>query len=295
MYKDFKDSPFNKLISEVNQAPEIRQGVIREIEKHLKGQVVTFFTSFSKPDVMITDGDAEMLESVLSAETKDKKLYLILNSPGGDILAAERIVNLCRSYFPDGFEVIVPHMAKSAGTIICFGADAIHMSQTSELGPTDPQFLYVDDKGKQQASSAQDYIVSYETLFNEARSGQYPAIQPYMQQLDKYDARLVQEMKVAQLLSRDVAVRLLQKSMMKGKKDDEIIKAIEIFLTQEKSLSHGRMITREDVRATGLNVLDINIRTKEWDCLWELYVRSNWVTGNQCGKLIESSKTSVRG
>lgn len=68
----------------------------------------------------------------------------------------------------------------------------------------------MDNKEKQQASSAQDYIISYETLFNEARSGQYSAIQPYMQQLDKYDARLVQEIKVAQQLSKKVAVRLLQ-------------------------------------------------------------------------------------
>ena len=132
--KSFKESPFNKLTSEINQHPEIRQNIIKRIETELKGQVVTFFTSFVKQDVMITDSDAEMLESVLSAEAKKDKLFLVLNSPGGDILAAERIVNICRSYFPKGFDVIVPHMAKSAGTIICFGADAIHMSQTSELG-----------------------------------------------------------------------------------------------------------------------------------------------------------------
>ena len=138
MIKNFKESPFNRLISETQQNPEIRQKLIKKIEAELKGQVVTFFTSFDKPNVYINDNDAEMLESIFSAESKSEKLYLILNSPGGDILASERIVNICRSYFPKGFEVIIPHLAKSAGTIICFGADAIHMSQTSELGLTCP-------------------------------------------------------------------------------------------------------------------------------------------------------------
>lgn len=117
-----------------------------------------------------------------------------------------------------------------------------------------------------------------------------------MQQLDKYDTRLVQQMKVAQQLSTDVAVRHLQKSMMKDKNKDTIIQAIQIFLTQEKSLSHGRMITREEAKTTGLKIVDIDIKTKIWDYLWELYVRSNWVLGplNPISKLLESGTTSVR-
>jgi hypothetical protein len=42
------------------------------------------------------------------------------------------------------FEVIVPHMAKSAATLICFGASCIHMGPTAELGPVDPQVKYIN-------------------------------------------------------------------------------------------------------------------------------------------------------
>jgi hypothetical protein len=45
---------------------------------------------------------------------------------------------------------------------------------------------------------------------------------------------------------------------MNGKQELEITKAIEIFLIQKKSLSHGRVITREEAKAIGLNVSEIN-------------------------------------
>ena len=72
-----------------------------------------YFTSF-RGQGQIDDSDAEMLESVLNAEHDGGPLLLVVNSPGGQALAAERIVNICRSYSDDRFEVLVPHMAKSA-------------------------------------------------------------------------------------------------------------------------------------------------------------------------------------
>ena len=37
------------------------------------------------------------------------------------------------------FVVAVPRMAKSAATLVCLGADEIHMGLTSQRGPIDPQ------------------------------------------------------------------------------------------------------------------------------------------------------------
>ena len=101
---------------------------------------MSFFTSFAFP-VGIADEDADMLEDVLRAALgQEDELVLMINSPGGDLLAAERIVNICRSHSANGqYAVIVPKMAKSAATMISLGAREIMMSQTSELGPIDPQ------------------------------------------------------------------------------------------------------------------------------------------------------------
>lgn len=50
------------------------------------------------------------------------------------------IAKICREYTKKGFKVAVAREAKSAATLICCGADQIHMGSLSELGPIDPQF-----------------------------------------------------------------------------------------------------------------------------------------------------------
>lgn len=141
--KSFTDSPFIRVQQETSQSPNLRRHLIQKIEDVCGAKILTFFTSFRSQDAQITDTDAEMFESILAAEhTSGGKIVLLINSPGGQGLAAERIVNVCRSYSNNQFEVLVPHMAKSAATMICFGASLIHMSPTAELGPVDPQVPY---------------------------------------------------------------------------------------------------------------------------------------------------------
>lgn len=66
-------------------------------------------------------------------------VLLIVDSDGGEIAAAYLIAKLCRQHTDRSFEVAVARRAKSAATLICCGADRIHMGSLSELGPIDPQ------------------------------------------------------------------------------------------------------------------------------------------------------------
>lgn len=85
-------------------------------------------------------GDADRLYTALGRCDEAKPLLLILQSNGGDIAAAYFIGKLCRERTPDRFVVAVPRRAKSGATLICCGADELHMGSLSELGPIDPQF-----------------------------------------------------------------------------------------------------------------------------------------------------------
>ena len=287
-----EDSPFIKIVKEVNQTPEVRQELIKRLEKKMEAKVVTLFTTFTGAG-MITNEDAEMLESILSFEQDTQKLILVLNSPGGLGLAAERIVNVCRSYSKGQFEVVIPHMAKSAATMICFGASVIHMSRTAELGPVDPQFHYKDDKGNEMPISAEEYVRSYEALLRDASDGKHVRIEPYLQQMQRYDSRLVEQLKSAQKLASDISVRLLLSGMMKGKTDEQIKTDIQVFLSQEKTSSHGRMISLDEARTCGLNIKEVDLQCDIWHIIWELYTRSNWMVSKKAAKLIESSESSV--
>jgi len=61
---------------------------------------------------------------------------VILNSPGGDIHAAYKLIKVLRSRCRS-LNVIVPFYAKSAATLLSLGSDRIYMGQQSELGPLD--------------------------------------------------------------------------------------------------------------------------------------------------------------
>lgn len=176
---------YRRVHDEVTQGHPQRRHLYDEIENHLGDTkvVVAFFSSFHFP-VIIEDRDADIIEEALQTTNLDgKELVLLLNSPGGDALAAERIVNICRSYSHGGkFSVIVPKMAKSAATMICLGASEIGMSATSELGPIDPQIPIFDDNGALvNYLAAHEIIESYEKLMSTANRTK-GRIEPYLEQ-----------------------------------------------------------------------------------------------------------------
>ncbi len=116
-------STYAKVLGEANQDPTIRRHLYPKIENQLGAnkRLVSFFTTFQWP-VQLEDRDADMLEEVFQncCAAGSRELVLLLNCPGGDALAAERIVNVCHSFSKNNkFSVIVPKMAKSAATMIC--------------------------------------------------------------------------------------------------------------------------------------------------------------------------------
>ena len=65
-------------------------------------------------------------------------LDILLDSAGGDLDAAYKILKIIRSYAKNT-AVIVPFYAKSAATLIALGGDSLILCKGGELGPMDPQ------------------------------------------------------------------------------------------------------------------------------------------------------------
>jgi len=92
----------------------------------------------------------------LEKELKGKQfndLDVILHTSGGLIEPAFNIVKLLRKHSKK-IEIIVPSYAKSAGTLICFGADKLLMGTLAELGPLDVQIKETDDESGNTYKSA---------------------------------------------------------------------------------------------------------------------------------------------
>lgn len=283
-----------KLLQEVDQVHNLRKPLYSAIETKLGGKhrVVSLFTSFVHP-VILEDKDVDMLEEVLvNTEMDGKELVLILNCPGGDGLAAERIVNLCRAYSPNGFSVVVPKMAKSAATMVCLGANNILMSHTSELGPIDPQILIRNERGEAvRFQAAHEIIESYDNLLHQANTTK-GRLEPYLQQLARYDARDIQGIKSAQKLSESIAANLLKSGVLKKSTTQQITTKIKPLTDPKRTITHGRPLFHDALKKCGLNVTVYPNREPLWMAVWELYVRLSYLTDRHAAKIIESSDSS---
>lgn len=82
--------------------------------------------------IQITPEDVNGYMSVLHGMDYDQTLSLILHTPGGNVNAAESLVEYLRSKFKR-IEVIVPTFALSAGTMITLASDLIIMGRHSQL------------------------------------------------------------------------------------------------------------------------------------------------------------------
>ena len=82
--------------------------------------------------------DSEQVLRAIRATPEDKPIDLIINTPGGLVLAASQIARAIREHRAKT-TVIVPHYAMSGGTLIALAADEILMDSNAVLGPIDPQ------------------------------------------------------------------------------------------------------------------------------------------------------------
>lgn len=290
---DMNDRAWEGLLDEVAQRHGRRRPLLERIEAALGRRVLTYFVSLEDPVAMVDHGDSDVLEEALRGLDLSPGLTLLVNAPGGDGLAAERIVRVCRSYAGGDFEVLVPRMAKSAATMICFGANAVWMSETSELGPVDPQVGWTAED-RVVRMSARELIESYETLLRQAEACQ-GNIEPYIQQLGRYDARLVETYRSAEALSESLAVSLLRLSMMRDLPEAEVRERIRPFLEAEETRSHARAIYHDRALACGLAVRLLDLRAEPWQPIWELYLRSSYVVDHSGHtKLVEGAARSFR-
>lgn len=276
----------SRVQTERTQAHPTRQQLFLDLEQHLKRPVVTVFTSFHYP-VAIGDEDVEMLEGMLRSLALENGVAVMISSPGGSGLAAERMINLLRSYSGTGeYWAIVPAKAKSAATMVCLGASKILMGPASELGPVDPQQVFGD-----KIVSVHHIIDSYHKLFRGAAQAR-GNLEPYLQQLVKYDAANISHLETERDLATDMAVEWLHTGMLSNMSKTDIKKNMQVFLLPKHTKAHGRPIYHKEAAKCGLNIEFYNLHSPIWDTVYELNVRSSDYVLHSAAKMIETSQGS---
>jgi len=115
-----------------------RKRLYKKVENNRKSKVILYVTGDRRGmETQIHPEVIDFFSDHLDAIFPTKKISLILYSLGGSTLAAWNLANLIRM-FCDDFEIIVPQKARSAGTLMCLGANRIVMTKQATLGPIDP-------------------------------------------------------------------------------------------------------------------------------------------------------------
>ena len=209
--------------------------------------VISYYSGWLKrgdvPHLAIDDQDKNAFMSAIHKLDKTKGLDLILHTPGGDIAATESIVVYLKSIFSGNIRAIIPQISMSAGTMIALSCKEIIMGEQSSLGPIDPQMggvacqAIIDEfkQAKDEVKKAPTSLGLWQTI------------------IGKYHPTF--------LISCDNAIKwsaqLAEKWTKEVNPNIDIKKIKNLFLNHKSSFSHSRHISKEECKAVGLNIIDL--------------------------------------
>jgi hypothetical protein len=274
----------------------VRRDRIRAVENISNRPLVIYATAFlerdkvvaSQGEVGIDNYDPVGFDEVISAITGDN-LDVLLHSPGGSPEAAEAIVSLLRSRF-SSLRFIVPHMAKSAATMICCAGDEILMDERSELGPIDPQMQLIRGDGVSILAPAQAILKQFDKA-KESLADNPKEITAWLPILQPLGPSLLTECESANNLSHQLVKDWLKKYMFRDIGEAEILATniAEYLGDSETHLSHRRRVGIEQLEELKVKVTDLRKEPRLRDAVWNLYQAIAWtLQETNAFKIIES-------
>jgi Serine dehydrogenase proteinase len=245
----------------------MRQAQIKEIQQKSNSGLLCYVAGSG---AQITRDDIIGVVELLHNVPRGSNIDLLLHTGGGDINAAEKIVFMLRAAVGTAgrFRVIVPDFAKSAGTLIALAADKILMSDSSELGPIDPQFPKRDTDGTVRWHSVLNYIEAFETICRKVQLDPNDVSASVM--LSKFDPTTLVQFESVKRRARMLAEQHLNRWMFQRKKATYTKIASEL-MDIARWPAHGQMIGYEDAKELELEIEYVAPDTPEWEAYWALY------------------------
>jgi hypothetical protein len=265
-----------------------RQEQIRAIEAHTKRRLICFV---SNPYIEINRDIITVFADLLDDVDAGADLDLLLNTPGGDIDAAEKLVIMCRSRCKS-FRIIVPESAKSAGTMMCCAADSIVMGFASELGPIDPQIYVPDSSGRPISRPAHSFLAGFDEI-KEATQKAGELSPAYYPLLDKLDPALLEFCRTSIKRAEEFAGNWLKKYQCAD--DEKKAEKIAAHLGDVKRFrSHGAAINAKEAKEIGLAVEELPYDDKLWEAIWRLWCEFDIaLRQNNLSYIFESGRASI--
>lgn len=282
--------PQTPLFRATHAARYRRQEAIREIQRATGRKLICYVSGSAG---YVERDDVLPLTDLLYRVEQGTRLDFLLHTLGGEVDAAEKIAGLLlKAVGPKGeLRVIVPDCAKSAGTLISLAAQSVVMSDTSELGPIDPQIVTSTPDGSRSSRPAQSYIDAYEDMIKRIQDGaDGPAVQAL---IAKFDPALLDMCRKALARSRKFAERFLREGMFRGETANFTAIASKLNSNAEW-LSHGAVVNADDALTVGLKIDYRDECENEWQAYWRLYCEMRLTLNSNTEKLFESDYASLQ-
>lgn len=223
------------------------QKIINRLSKLTNRKFICYWTSHRGN---VCDHDVVALYEILEKMDDSGKAGIFIKSGGGDVEAALRIVNLLREKFND-LVAYIPLECASAATMICLGANEIHMGALAHLTAVDSSLRHdlspIDETDNRRVSVSQDelsrLIQLWESTSKEHHGNPYSDIFKYVHPL------VIGAIDRASSLS----IKICQEILSYHITDEEECLRISSHLNSDYP-SHSYPITAREAVKIGLNV-----------------------------------------
>lgn len=279
------------------QSPEdvLRRKYVRQLSALTGRATIVYATAWMEPKnvpadhLSITLADVQgFMEAVSNVD--ERRLDLILHSPGGTAEAAESIVEYLRTRFEE-VRVIVPIAAMSAATMIALAADKIVMGAHSQLGPIDPQFTMMTPEGPRSAPAQaikDQFAQAIEDCSTDPRR-----VAAWTPILRGYGPGLLAQCTHQEQLAKTVVARWLERYMFKDDEDPagKATTAADWFADFSGFGSHSRRVSRDDARGVDVDIDDLEVDHALQDAVLSVYhAVSHTFASTDATKIIENHK-----
>jgi len=190
----------------------------------------------------------------IQAKTDNRKLLLLVNSPGGLVQSSYKIARALRKTFKE-ITVFVPHIAASGGTLLALAGNTIVMGMMSQLSPLDPQAKVED--GAVSANSVVDAHEFVTRLFDDVSVEDAPY--SYKTLADKCDGVDIRDALASLSLMEEYILEILEDC---GYSNQECKKISHNIVRGFKT--HDEVINLDKAKKLGLNVVSHNDFPAEW-------------------------------
>ena len=239
-----------------------RVELYKQLEENLDTKILTYVTSDRQGyETQIAQDVIDIFIGQLDKIGVVPKISLYLYTRGGDTAAAWNIVNLLRIYC-DELQVIIPHKAHSAGTLISLGANSIIMTKQATLGPIDPSINTSLNPQIPGAPPQKTFPVSVEAVkgyFDFAKEELAIKDDVALANIMIKLSEMVHPLVLGQVYRSRAQIKMLAEKLLANQVTDTgKVKQIISFLCSDSG-SHDYTINRREAKSNlGLNIINPN-------------------------------------